>query len=191
MARKRIHKYPDFIIVKRYLQQNGKRYFLELEFDNDKPGSIVVILKNPSKATDKYSDHTVNRVSNFIYKNRRNYDMLRDIGKVVILNLTPFYETESHKLKNLTETIIENKNLMTIDKYLQQHKTVIIAWGDHPRYFYEEYQNLKEKVFDIFKRYKNEVYYVNSFSLQGNPRHGQVWGYTNELLRYISDDSEA
>ncbi len=184
MAKTRIYKYPEFIKAKKYWQLNGKRYFLELEFEKRRSESIVVILKNPSKATDEYSDHTVNRVSNYIYQNRDNYDVLRNVGKVIILNLTPFYETYSHKLKDLTETLIEKLNLATLEEYLIAYKTVILAWGDHPANFYDDYQILKKNVFEILKRNKNDVYYVDSMSNQENPKHGQVWGYDDELIRH-------
>lgn len=70
---RRIYRYPKYIKSKKYSQENGKRFYLELVFNEHKNKAVIVVLKNPSKATDKFSDHTVNRVSNYIYNNQMNY----------------------------------------------------------------------------------------------------------------------
>lgn len=109
------------------------------------------------------------------------------MGKIVILNLTPFYETVSSKLKDLTDTIIDDKNIRTVEHYLQTNELVIIAWGDHPEGFYEEYELLKKRIYDSLGQNKNKVFYVNSFSLSGNPKHGQGWGYDHKLKKHEPD----
>lgn len=184
---KRNHKYPDFITEKKYFQENGKRYFLELEFDKNKSQSVVIILKNPSKATDEFSDHTVNRVSNYIFQNRQKYDVFSRVGKIIILNLTPIYETVSSKLKDLTDSIVEKRNLKIVDEYLKNNKLVIVAWGNHPRGFYQDYELLKNEIKESIRKYENNVFYVKSLSLNGNPKHGQGWGYKHKLIKYIAE----
>ena len=37
---------------------------------------------------------------------------------------------------------------------------------------------------DILAKNNNEAFYVDKLSNAGNPKHGQVWGYENKLLRY-------
>jgi hypothetical protein len=71
-----------------------------------------------------------------------------------------------------------------------KHKNVIVAWGDHPKGLYKEYQQLKLKTFDTLRTNKNTVFYVGKLSKNGNPKHGQVWGYENELLSFNIDGTK-
>jgi hypothetical protein len=63
------HKYPSFISNIEISHKEDRRYWLKLKLDNNNVDSIVVLLKNPSKADKLNSDHTINKVCNYIYKN--------------------------------------------------------------------------------------------------------------------------
>jgi hypothetical protein len=181
--RKPVYKYPEFVSEVNLRNNEKKRYWLNVTIDNGKKESIVVILKNPSRASKEISDKTVFNVCNYIYRNQNKYTELNDVGNVIILNLIPNYETYSHLLKNVQDEIIDQENLKTINDFCVKHNRVIIAWGNHPNGLYNEYQKLKSSTIKILQENKNEIFYVDKMSKDGNPKHGQIWGYKNELIK--------
>lgn len=184
--RKPIYQYPCFVIeaADKRSEKENKRLWLKLTIDKNRDDSIVVILKNPSRATKDISDKTVSNVTKYIYKNKDNYESLKNIGTIIILNLIPFYETYSHELKNVKIDIVDIENLKTIREITSKHKNVVIAWGDPPRGLQKQYENLKHSVMDILKENKTNLYHVDKLSKKGNPKHGQVWSHKNTLIKY-------
>ncbi|WP_276682471.1 DUF1643 domain-containing protein [Empedobacter brevis] len=183
--KKPTYKYPDFVSKVKLKSENGKRYWLNLEIDKTKSEEIIVILKNPSRANKLISDKTVFNVSNYIYKNREEYPELKNIRYITILNLIPNYLTNSSSLKEFKDTIIDSKNIRTLNKYCRKNKKVIIAWGNHPIGLYDEYEKLKNETKKILTLNKNQVFLVDKKTVLGNPKHGQVWGYKNKLVKVI------
>lgn len=184
MNRKPVYKYPHFVQEVTLKKDDGKRYWLKLVFDETKKESIVIILKNPSRANKEISDKTVYNVSSYIYKNRSKHSVLKDIGSIIILNLIPHYQTYSKELKSLKSDIIDQENLDTINRFTSQNSKVIIAWGNHPENLFKIYHQLKNSVMDILVKNNSEVLYVDRLSKIGNPKHGQVWGYKNDLIMF-------
>lgn len=168
--------------------ENNKRYWLELTIDKKFTEKIIIILKNPSRATLEESDKTVNTVVQYINKNRKKIPELNRIGKVLILNLIPFFETDSSKLIDFKESIIDKKNIEILNKFCSENKKVIIAWGNHPSGLFYEYQDIKNEVFKILLNNKNEIYFIskqnNPNLLNNNPLHGQVWGYEYYFFKH-------
>ena len=181
--KKPTYKYPDFVSKVELKSGQGKRYWLKLEIDKNKSERITIILKNPSRADKLISDKTVYNVSNYIYRNRQKYSELKNIGEIIILNLMPNYMTESSRLKEFKETIIDKENIRTLNEFCGKSKKVIIAWGNHPSGLYNEYEKLKTETKRILTENKNEVFYVDKMSKYENPKHGQVWGYKNEFKK--------
>jgi hypothetical protein len=68
--KKPVYHYPEYVSKVTYDSIDNKRYWLNVEIDKNKLESILIILKNPSRATDKISDKTVFNVTNYIYKNK-------------------------------------------------------------------------------------------------------------------------
>lgn len=180
------YKHPDFVLetADKRIENENKRMWLSLLIDKNAKENLLVILKNPSRATKDISDKTVFNVTNYIYKNREKYLPFMNVGTIIILNLIPFYQTYSELLATSNLSIIDNENLQTIKDLTTKHKTVIIAWGDPPKGLFNEYEELKKSIVEILKFNKNNVYYVDRLSKSGNPKHGQVWGYENKLLSY-------
>lgn len=179
------YHYPYFVEVVTLQNTDSKRYWLKLKFDNHKKEGIIVILKNPSRANKTVSDKTVYNVSNYIYRNQDNYVELKNIGTVIFLNLIPHYLTYSSKLKEFQNTLIDQKNLKVLNEVCRNHKKVIIAWGNHPQGLYNEYEQLKNSVMQILANNTNEIFFVDRMTKGGNPKHGQVWGYSNKLQKLI------
>ena len=179
---KPVYRYPDFITSISLEKTDSKRYWLELVFDESKKESLVVLLKNPSRANKELSDKTVYNVSSYIYKNRNKYPEFKDIGTIIILNLIPHYQTYSDQLEPLRNEIIDPENLAVIKRFTVKCNNVIIAWGNHPKRLFKEYEELKTSVMDILSINENKVFYVGKMSLAGNPKHGQIWSYSDNLV---------
>lgn len=183
--KKPVYKYPDFVSKVKLKSGNGKRYWLNLKIDENKTDGITIILKNPSRADENVSDKTVYNVSSYIYKNREKYSEFKNIGEITILNLMPNYMTESSGLKEFKKSIIDKENIRTIKQFCGMNKNVIIAWGNHPSGLYNEYEELKRETKKILTENQNRVFYVDKMTKAGNPKHGQVWRYKNELMKVV------
>jgi hypothetical protein len=180
------YKHPDFVLgtADKRIEKENKRLWLSLVIDKNGTESLLVILKNPSRATEDLSDKTVFTVTTYVHKNSKKYPALKNVGTVIIVNLIPFYETYAEQLVTSGLKIIDGQNKETIIDLTSKHKNVNIAWGDHPKGLYKEFEELKQATLDILKANKNNVFYVDKLSKRGNPKHGQVWGYENELLKF-------
>lgn len=183
---KPVYNHPEFVIKTddKRIEKENKRLWLSLDIDNNLKDSLVVILKNPSRATKDISDKTVFTVTNYVHINRKKYSPFKNIGTVIIINLIPYYETYADQLGTIGVNIIDKQNLDTITDLTSKHKNVIVAWGDPPKGLYKEYEQLKQATFNTLKTNKNNVFYVDKLSKNGNPKHGQVWGYDNALKEY-------
>ena len=183
---KHTYKHPNFVLETsdKRIESENKRLWLSLLIDKYAKESLLVILKNPSRATKNISDKTVFTVTNYVHKNRNKYSALKNIGTITIINLIPFYETYANQLVILGTKIIDKQNLDVINDLTLKHNKVIVAWGNHPKGLHKEYEELKQKTLDILKLNRNNVFYLDKLSKSGNPKHGQVWGYENELLKF-------
>ena len=183
---KPVYHHPEFVvkISAKISEEENKRLSLSLIIDKACTESIIVILKNPSRATKDISDKTIYNVTSYIHKNRDKYSQLKNIGEIIILNVIPYYETYSDQLMNKESGIIDKANIRTIKKLTAEHKNVIIAWGNHPKGLEEEYKDLTDNVLSILQENKNKVFYVDKLTIKGNPKHGMVWAYDNELKRF-------
>lgn len=184
--RKPVYRHPKFVIESKdfRIEKENKRLWLTLKIDEKLKESLLVILKNPSRATKDISDKTVFNVTNYVFNNRDKYKAFKEIGEIVILNLIPYYETYSELLAKSNINIIDPQNLKTIDELSSKNSKVLIAWGDHPKGLLKEYEEIKSKIFEILKTNKNNIFYVDKLSKKGNPKHGQIWGYDNNLIEY-------
>ncbi|MEE9431059.1 MAG: DUF1643 domain-containing protein [Melioribacteraceae bacterium] len=183
--RKPVYRHPSFVTKVEAKKTSTKRYWLTLEIDKTKSEKIIVILKNPSRATKDISDKTVFNVTSYIYKNSKTNKLLKNVGTIVILNLIPNYETYSEKLQHLENSILDKKNLKTIDDFSSKNSLVIIAWGNPPKGLKQEYNEIRDSTIEILKRNKNKIFYIHKLSALGNPKHGQIWAYKNEMKKYI------
>lgn len=179
-----VYRYPDFVNKIELDKTDNKRFLLKLLIDESKTESIIVVLKNPSRADEMVSDKTVYNVLNYVYRNRNKYDVFNNVKSIIILNLIPHYQTYSNQLIPLKNEVVCQKNLDIIKRITGEHSTVIIAWGNHPVGLFQEYEILKEQVMQILTDNNNQVFYVDKFSKAQNPRHGQIWGYSNKLIRH-------
>lgn len=179
------YSYPGFAKVVLIQEEAGKRYSLEVELDLAGPDTWLIIQKNPSKANAGNSDHTINRVLNYIHKNQDRYPVLSQVGKVVFLNLIPWYETYSNQLIHKGKTLIDPQNIRTIGKYLSGQNPCIIAWGNPAAGLTQIHESLSREAWERMRQHENPVYHVGSLTRLKFPRHGQIWGYSDPLISII------
>lgn len=180
--RKPVYLHPEFVLRPVTLRRTeDKRYWLRMRFDNGGKDTVIVILKNPSRATGEVSDKTVFTVANYIYKNCKTNPLLKTAGSVVILNLIPAYETYSERLKERNEALADKKNLKYIKRFAKEASVIIAAWGDAPKGLEAEYHELRDEVIKGLFETGKVVYYLDKISKKGNPKHGQIWGYKDKM----------
>lgn len=184
--KKPTYKHPEFVTdtKEERIEEQNKRLWLSLTIDKNGEDSIVVILKNPSRATKEISDKTVYNVTSYIYKNKIKIKQLKNVGTIIILNLIPFYETYSNLLVTYKTKVIDKENLETIENFTSKYKNVIVAWGNHPKGLNNEYETIKKSVLGILTTNNSSVFFIDKLSKKGNPKHGQVWGYENDFLTF-------
>lgn len=173
------YRYPEFVCKKdiRIREVNGKRYFLKIRVRDSDGESILVILKNPSKATGIRSDKTVSTVLRYVYEN------CKKASYVTIVNLFPNYCTDSNKLvKQIEGKVADSENIEEIRNQIVDCSRVIVAWGKHPRKLKEEAEKVKKLIFPLLKGKKVES--VVRTPPTENPLHGQVWSYAYKLKPY-------
>jgi hypothetical protein len=175
------HRYPDFARVISIDQTEGKRYSLEIALDGQADDPLLVIQKNPSRADAQVSDHTVNRVLRYLHYHRGQIPWLRNIGRVVFLNLIPWYETYSENLTRIGQELADPGNLTAIAGFASTGGPCIIGWGNPPKGLKAPYAELSEQVLGLLRMAGNPVFHVGTLTRLGYPRHGQFWGYRDPM----------
>ncbi len=175
------YTYPGFARVIRSEEGPGKRYSLEVGLNTEGTATCLVIQKNPSKANGELSDHTINRVLEYLFRNRDRYPVLEEVGKVVFLNLIPFYETYSHRLAAKLGELPDPANTQVLLRYLREGGLCIAGWGNPAPGLAALHGQLAEGVLDALRHSSCEVYHVGELTRLAYPRHGQIWGYGDRL----------
>lgn len=180
---KPVYHHPAFVIETSDLRTDEKRYWLKLKISDTENENIIVILKNPSRATKDISDKTIFTLTNYIYKNRNNYDVLKDVGYITILNLIPYFETYSDNFAKNKVKVFDEENMKLLKEFTANTKNIITAWGNAPSGLFADYEKIKLTVYEILKSNKNNIYFVDKHSIDGNPKHAQVWSYQDKLIK--------
>lgn len=142
------------------------RYALKKEGSNP----LVVIGVNPSKATDKISDHTMTKVMGFAQYN--------GFDGFLMLNLYPQRSTNPNELDKTMNTELHNENLRIIVSEIThiESPSVLLAYGDA----IERRPFLKSCLRDIISLFslKNPQWMqIGTYTKSGNPRHPSRPGY--------------
>jgi len=117
------------------------RYLLKIKLKNDCTDTLTIIMMNPSRANESYSDDTVNKIASFLFQmNMVEDSLVKNIGIINILNIFPVYQPNVNKLGDILDEIIadgkfgimQHKNKITFEEALAESQNVILAWGDVP-----------------------------------------------------------
>lgn len=193
-ARKRIFYYKDEYVKNVKLvyhdSATNRRYRLDIELKNgDNKKAVHLMMINPSKANEEFSDNTLNRIIKYVSLNNSD-GVLHNIGKIIITNLYVVCETYPEKVdeyisvqsmdfakgidnggKYNNDTIIEMAN--------KEAQLIIIAWG---KGIILDYDNRIQEVFSLMKN--KEIYQMEDLTQEGYPRHPRTWAYSWKLKRY-------
>ncbi|MBN7742792.1 DUF1643 domain-containing protein [Bacillus velezensis] len=157
------------------------RYCLSIKLNNNLNSSYVFIMLNPSIADKEVSDLTITKLCNFSHS-------LNEVGSIHIVNLYPFYETNSaelssiiHKLQKENRSLYEaavKTNHQIIANLAKESKKVIFAWGDCPkrfdkRSFNKQCQDVKQLLKGINKdeAFVIKTHYNRLLTANNSPRH--------------------
>ncbi|MGL5258210.1 MAG: DUF1643 domain-containing protein [Proteocatella sp.] len=184
MSKEAVHEYRDYV-VKQNISINRDcdfRYSLSVPLRNSHDRSVLVIMKNPSKADNKISDHTINNVIKFC---NNSYNTVH------IMNLFPYYATNPEEIKkfissdNFSE--IMEQNISVLSSLLGNVDDIIVAWGGNSIKNKYEYHKAISSVIGEIKRINRKVYAVRKKKCTKNrkyPWHAQVWAVNHDLEKY-------
>ncbi|MFJ7668276.1 DUF1643 domain-containing protein [Lysinibacillus sp. NPDC097195] len=193
-VKKRIFYYKDEYVKNVKLvyhdSDTNRRYRLDIELKNgDNEKAVHLMMINPSKANEEFSDNTLNRIIKYVSLNNAD-GVLHNIGKIIITNLYVVCETYPEKVdeyisvqsmdfakgidnggKYNNDTIIEMAN--------KEAQLIIIAWGKGNIL---DYDNRIQEVFSLMQN--KEIYQMEDLTQEGYPRHPRTWAYSWKLKRY-------
>ncbi|NPC69893.1 DUF1643 domain-containing protein [Corallococcus exiguus] len=109
------------------------RYLLYVPLQPQPKHTLLVIGKNPSAATAKESDHTVNQIIRYVQESGQ----LDWVEQIIVANLYAYYETYSQDLiaaqARLGESLVIGlRNDEFIAEAARKAEAVIVAWGGNP-----------------------------------------------------------
>lgn len=157
---------------------NMYRYLIRVPFSRSPQNRALVILKNPSIATGKCSDYTINKICEYCYKN--------GFDEIIVTNLFAYRSQKSsvmvNEALNNNEDIVGPDNDNYIKAAVSEVNKIIVAWGEHPSNYKKQYIERIKKVMKILKG--NDLFYVGKLSKKdGYPLHAQVWSYNMPLIK--------
>lgn len=158
-------RYKEYVNVTNICcdENNDIRYCLDVELKNcDKNKIALVIMKNPSKADKDSSDQTVNKVLDVMYKS--------GYGKCSIMNIIPYYATDSAKV---AEKAKSNKEVYILnDQYLKSRvdtaTRIFVAWGGNSAFDIDFYNT---RIENIKKFLEGKTVYCYKKNKDGTPIH--------------------
>ena len=184
---KKVYRYKGYVdnanIAIDPSKKNGfYRYLLSIPLKNSGCKSVLVILKNPSKADKEQSDHTINNVLKFCRK---------DYKKVYIVNLFPCYSTNPKGVKKFISSAhfapqMKN-NINTLKAVLAEVDEVIFAWGRNSIGNKKEYDKAIKNVLDEIRCSNKKTFAVRKkgkLLKRTYPWHAQVWAVNSDLETY-------
>lgn len=180
-----IHKYDENRVYKNKITfigdiEKNERYLLTIPLKNTGNKTVLVIMKNPSKANSEISDRTINNVLKFC--SRKGY------REVNIMNLFSYYSTDPLGITNLIyegkyAKAVGEENNKILEITLKNIDEVIVAWGGNSINRANHYNKRIKDVLNIIKN-KN-LFYVENISKDGlYPKHPQVWSVNHEIEMY-------
>ncbi|MBT2724420.1 DUF1643 domain-containing protein [Bacillus sp. ISL-46] len=185
--------YPSYATVKKasikkVINNITLRDWLEIDINKNASRILLYVLMNPSKANKVRCDKTVKKVLDFTRSQTSLLDSLvPDVKTVIIVNLFPFYKTDSSKLYELLNELCETRsgyedlleaNLLKIRRGIQKADYIVYGWGDPPDNVDEWYhRELTSRILITAKRFGKENTFVfkstrdEIITQKRNPRH--------------------
>lgn len=153
------------------------RYLLRVSTQNANDIKYTFLLMNPSAAVHDKSDRTVNKVIKGAFND--------GAGIVDVVNIFPFYETDSKKLGKVLDKIsgtkldtIQKENLekikLSIESSIESGGKVICGWGNRPTKLNKSnmmiYNSNLDCIKNILSEYSEELYCYDT-NITSMPSH--------------------
>ncbi|WP_413518354.1 DUF1643 domain-containing protein [Carnobacterium maltaromaticum] len=143
------------------------RYQLEVKLNSDETkNELLVIMMNPSRATTKISDRTVNKVIKIACE--------EGYKKLIVLNSLPFYETKSQKLnkiiksveKSVRDEVLENNFKEIKNRVFNLNGYILLATGNPKIKITKIWMN---KVYELLDGKEGYIYKKNEDGYYAHP----------------------
>lgn len=177
-----MYYYKDYVTIEEIIGNHSYRYLLTAKLkDGMKNKNALIIMKNPSKATNDISDQTINRVLEIMHNFK--------YSKVFITNLIPIYSTDPSAIADSIsiESKIYEKNDIIIRKKVDESSKIFVGWGGSNGIYFSFYTNRIQAIKNIIGRKKVFCYRVIKSGMPIHPCRNQ-WKITkpeNEYVEYI------
>jgi hypothetical protein len=185
--------YPSYATVKKanikkVINNITLRDWLEIDINKNASRTLLYVLMNPSKANKIRCDKTINKVLEFSRcQTALPESQVPDIKTVIIVNLFPFYKTDSSKLYEVLNELCETRNcyqdlleanFLKIRRGIQKADYIVYGWGDPPDNVDEWYhRELTSRILKTTRRFGKENTFVLTstreeiITQKRNPRH--------------------
>ncbi|WP_199616245.1 DUF1643 domain-containing protein [Paenibacillus alkalitolerans] len=185
--------YPPFANVIKAVKEHvvdgiWLRDWLEVSINKEASNTVLYILMNPSKADQEECDDTVEKLLNFTMDQSNDKDsVIPDVGTVIIVNLFPFYKTESNKLYEVLLELTEKRggyedlmkaNMRKIRKAIKKSQYIVLGWGDAPKHVDEwHHRELCSGILKVLHKSDDKQVFVfhstreKTVTRKRNPRH--------------------
>lgn len=163
-------KTPVKCVIKELNSNISSRRVLTAKLKNNFNKSILFILMNPSKANEYESDRTINKCASIAFNDLRHLE----VGKFCIVNVYPFYESDSTKLETLLNKVRSTsrsfyfkeliRNLQTIESRVKRSDYVLLGTGGIPKTITNkrEYKFILNTIVSYIETYRETVFLVSS-----------------------------
>lgn len=158
MIKKSNCKYPNYVNkIECFAIHNLRvRFLLTIETNCAQNRSILVVMKNPSKANQFQSDKTINNVIKNLYL---------QYNKIYIANLFPYYSTKANGLLAYFDDdnqTIQFFNKLIIQKYSLMVNDILIGWGTNTIGMKQkDYDSIIYEIMQILQKSRKNLYYVH------------------------------
>ncbi len=166
------------------------RYYLRIDFQNNKTDCMTWIMMNPSTADEENYDETIKDIFEFAEKQMivlNTERKISSVGKICVLNLFPIYQSKSNELYNDLSRVMNPETILreirfnnrVISRAIWSSKYIVLAWGDPPHkmnhfLYYSQVQKIMKM---IMEKGKDRIYviqtkkYKMTLTERGSPRH--------------------
>ncbi len=143
------------------------RYFLERIWDASKP-PLVMLMLNPSTATELQNDPTVERCER---RARQN-----GYGGLQVLNIFSYRSTDPQNLKKVFDPVGQYNDffIRLILKQNASFNNIVCGWGTHGII-----NNRERRIFDLFKK-ENLEPKAFKWTKSGHPQHPLYISYAEQ-----------
>lgn len=186
------NEYVKRVNLKHYDVETDRRYRLDVVLKSGNPDkSVLLIMMNPSRASQAVSDNTINRVIKYVSLNNQQ-GALKGIGHVIFTNLYVVYETHPEKVNEFTSKHswdfikgIEDggkyNNNTVIEEAKDEAQVIIIAWGEG------DIRGYDKRIREVHGLLRGRtLHHVREMTSEGYPRHPRNWSYSWPLVEFKS-----